>query len=90
MMKLMPWIMVALLPSVLLAGVIESSVPADADSFVRMAWQAMGDSDYLTAYALFDCALRRVPLSLEALAGRALAEAFMKGHRPEQLVAEPR
>lgn len=89
-MKLIPWIMVALLPSVLLAGVVVSSVPADADSFVRMAWQAMGDADYLTAYALFDCALRRVPLSLEALAGRALAEAFMKSHRPGALVAEAR
>lgn len=89
-MKLIPLIVVALLPSVLLAGVIESSVPADADSFIRMAWQAMGDSDYLTAYALFDCALRRVPLSLEALAGRALAEAFMKSSRPGLLVAEAR
>lgn len=89
-MKMIPLIMVALLPSVLLAGVIVSSAPANADSFMEMAWRAMGDADYLTAYALFDCALRRVPLSLEANAGRALAEAFMKGSRPGLMVSEAR
>ncbi len=84
-MRWVPLLMVALLPSVLLAGVTITSAPANADSFISIAWQAMHDGDYVTAYALFDCALRRAPLSLEALAGRLLARSFMEDGPTVQL-----
>jgi hypothetical protein len=60
------------------AGVTITSAPANAGSFISIAWQAMDDGDYVTAYALFDCALRRAPLSLEAIAGRLLARSFLE------------
>ncbi len=76
-MRLIPLILVALLPSVMLAGVTVSSCPADVDSFVSIARVAMVDGDYVTGYAMYECALRRDPLSLEALVGRLMAMAFM-------------
>ena len=61
----------------MLASVTVSSCPADVDSFVSIAREAMMDGNYVTAFAMYDCALRRDPLSLEALAGRLMAMAFM-------------
>lgn len=77
-MKWMPLLMVALLPSVMLAGVIVSSVPANSDSFISFARDAMENEDYVTAFALYECALRRDPQSSEALAGRLMARSFME------------
>ena len=76
-MRLIPIILVALLPSVLLASVIVSSCPADAESFISIAKEAMVDGNYVTAFALYECALQRDPHSIEALEGRLMAMAFM-------------
>lgn len=76
-MRWIPLVMVALLPSVLLAGVTLSTSPATTDSFVSIAREAMEDGDYVTAFALYECALRRDPHSSEALAGRLAARALM-------------
>jgi len=76
-MRLIPLILVALLPSVMLASVTVSSCPADAECFVSIAREAMVDGNYVTAFAMYECALRRDPRSLEALAGRLMAMAFM-------------
>ena len=65
----------------MLASVTVSSCPADVDSFVNIAREAMVDGDYVTAFALYECALRRDPLSLEAFAGRFMAMAFMMESR---------
>jgi len=77
-MRLIPLILVALLPSVMLASVTLSSCPADVDNFVSIARDAMDDGNYITAFALYECALRRDPHSSEALAGRLMARAFME------------
>lgn len=61
----------------MLAGVAVSSCPADVDSFVSIAREAMEDGNYVAAFALYECALRREPHSSEALAGRLMARAFM-------------
>jgi hypothetical protein len=63
-----------------MASVTISTTPADSDSFISIAWSAMDDGDYVAAFALFDCALRRAPHSLEAFAGRLLARGFMEDH----------
>jgi cytochrome c-type biogenesis protein CcmH/NrfG len=78
MMRLIPIILVALLPSVILASVTLSSCPANVDNYVSIAREAMDDGNYITAFALYECALRRDPHSLEALAGRFVARAFME------------
>ena len=77
-MRLIPLILVALLPSVMLASVTLSSCPADVDNFVSIARDAMDVGNYITAFALYECALRRDPHSSEALAGRLMARAFME------------
>ncbi len=77
-MKWIPLLMVALLPSVLLAGVIVSTSPASVDTFVSIAREAMDDGNYVTAFALYECALRRDPHSSAALAGRMVARAQME------------
>ena len=61
----------------MLASVTVSTCPADVDNFVSIAGEAMVDGDYVTAFALYECALRRDPHSSEALAGRLMAMAFM-------------
>ncbi len=61
----------------MLASVTLSSCPADVDSFISIAREAMEDGNYVTAFALYECALRRDPHSSEALAGRLMARAFM-------------
>ena len=76
-MRLIPLILVALLPSVMLASVTVSSCAADVDSFVSIAGEAMMEGNYVTAFALYECALRRDPYSSEALVGRLMAMAFM-------------
>lgn len=89
-MRWISFLMIALLPSVLIAGVTISSVPANADSFTGMAWESMRDGDYVTAFALFDCALRRAPLSLEAFAGKMLARSFMEDRPTVQMAGNLR
>ncbi len=61
----------------MLAGVTVSSCTADVDSFISIAREAMEDGNYVTAFALYECALRREPHSSEALAGCLMARAFM-------------
>jgi cytochrome c-type biogenesis protein CcmH/NrfG len=70
----------------MLASVTVSSCPADAESFVSIAREAMVDGDYVTAFALYECALRRDPHSLEAIAGRFMAMAFMVECQPATLI----
>lgn len=84
-MRWIPLILVALLPSVLLAGVIVSTSPANVDTFVTIAREAMDDGNYVTAFALYECALRRDPHSSAALAGRLAARARME----EYVLTEP-
>ncbi len=62
----------------MLASVTLSTTPADVDSFVNIAREAIEDGNYVTAFALYECALRRDPHSSEALAGRLMARAFME------------
>ncbi len=76
-MRLIPIILVVLLPSVMLASVTVSTCTADVDSFISIAREAMKDGNYIIAFALYECALRRDPHSSEALAGRLMARAFM-------------
>ena len=76
-MRLIPIILVALLPSVMLASVTLSSCPADVDNFVSIARDAMEDGNYVTAFVLYEFALRRDPDSSEALKGSLMARAFM-------------
>jgi hypothetical protein len=68
-MKWIPLIVIALLPSVLLAGVTVASEPASVEVYLIAAWQAMEDGDYVAAWALYEQALERDPHSPEALAG---------------------
>ena len=77
-MKFMPFILVVLLPSVMLASVVVSSAPASVDNYLSMAREALEDGNYITAFALYECALQRDPHSLEAFAGRLIARASMK------------
>ena len=77
-MRLIPIILVALLPSVMLASVTISSCPASVDNYVSIAREAMDNGNYVTAFALYECALRRDPHSSEALAGRLIARASME------------
>jgi len=77
-MKFLPLILVALLPSVMLASVIVSSVPASVENYLSMAREALEDGNYITAFALYECVLRRDPHSLEAFAGSLIARAYMK------------
>ncbi len=77
-MRWIPLLMVALLPSVLLASVTVSTSIANADTFVTIARDAMDDGDYVTAFALYECALRREPHSSAALAGRLAARAHLE------------
>ena len=62
----------------MLASVTISSCPASVDNYVSIAREAMDDGNYVTAFALYECALRRDPHSSEALAGRLMARAFME------------
>ncbi len=68
-MKWIPVIVIALLPSVLLAGVTISSEPASVEVYLIAAWSAMEDGDYVAAWALYEYALERNPHSPEAWAG---------------------
>ncbi len=77
-MKLLPLVLVALLPSVMLASVTVSYIPASVDNYISLAKEDMESGDYVTAFALYECALRRDPHSSEALAGRLMARAFME------------
>lgn len=77
-MKLIPLILVVLLPSVMLASVTVSTSPASVDNYISIARDAMDNGDYVTAFAIYECALRRDPHSSEALAGRLMARAFME------------
>ncbi len=62
----------------MLASVTLATCPADADSFNSIAREAMDEGNYVTAFVLYEFALRRDPLSLEALAGRLIARVFME------------
>jgi hypothetical protein len=87
-MKWIPLVLVTLLPSVLFGYVTVTSSPASADSFVSIARDAMDDGDFVTAWVLYECALRRDPHSPEALAGRLAARAMTEERTcPELLVA---
>ena len=72
-MKWTPVFLLALLPSVLLAGVTVASSPASTEVYLMSAWKAMEDGDYVAAWALYECALERNPHSPEALAGYSAA-----------------
>ena len=78
MMKWIPLLLVALLPTVLFGYTTVSSDPASADTFVSVARELMDDGDFVTAWVLYECALRRDPHSPEALAGRLAARAMME------------
>jgi len=82
-MKYVPLVLVLLLPSVMLASVSVSSTSADADGFISVAEEAMSDGDYVAAFALFECALRRDPHSSEARIGSLMARALMEEHSAE-------
>jgi len=75
-MKWIPLLLVTLLPSVLLGSVTVTSAPASCEVFVSTAREAMDAGDYVTAWVLYECALRRDPHSPEALAGRLAARAL--------------
>jgi len=77
-MKCVLLMLVALLPTVLFAGVTVESSPANVDGFVSVAREALDTGDYVTAWALYECALRRDPHSPQALAGRLAARAMME------------
>ena len=68
-MKWIPVIVIALLPSVLLAGVTVASEPASVEVYLIAAWKAMEEGDYVAAWALYEYALERNPHSPEAMAG---------------------
>lgn len=85
MMKCIPLVLVALLPMVLFAGVTVESSPANAQTFVSIARVALDDGEFFTAWALYECALRRDPRSPEALAGRLAAWAMMEDSASEQV-----
>jgi hypothetical protein len=68
-MKWIPVLVIALLPSVLLAGVTVASEPASTEVYLIAAYRAMEDGDYVAAWALYEYALERNPHSPEALAG---------------------
>ncbi|MCK4671715.1 MAG: hypothetical protein KAT47_04165 [Candidatus Aegiribacteria sp.] len=89
-MRWIPLLMVALLPSVLLAGVTVSTSPANVDTFVTIAREAMEDENYVTAFALYECALRRDPHSSAALAGRLAARAHMEEYFITELMVASR
>jgi hypothetical protein len=87
-MKWIPLVLVALLPSVLLGFVTVTSAPASADAFVSIARESMDAGDFVTAWVLYECALRRDPHSPEALAGRLAARALTEERPcPELMVA---
>ena len=73
-MKWIPLIVIALLPSVLLAGVTITSEPASVEVYLIAAWRAMDDGDYVAAWALYEYAQERDPHSPEAMAGCAAAQ----------------
>ena len=89
-MRWIPLLMVALLPSVLLASVTVSTSPANVDTFVTIARESMEDGEYVTAFALYECALRRDPHSSEALAGRLAARAYMEEYTVIELMVASR
>ena len=68
-MKWIPFAVIALLPSVLLAGVTVTSEPSSVEVYLIAAWNAMEEGDYVAAWALYEYALERNPHSPEALAG---------------------
>lgn len=82
-MKYIPLVLVMLLPSVMLASVSVSSTPADADGFINVAQEAMQNGDYVAAFALYECALRRDPHSSKARIGSLMARALMEEHSAE-------
>lgn len=86
-MKWIPLLMVTLLPSVLFAGVVVTSAPATPENLVVVARASMEEGDYVTAWALYECALRRDPHSPEALAGRLAARAELEERGEEDLIA---
>ncbi|MCK4504957.1 MAG: hypothetical protein KAW14_05025 [Candidatus Aegiribacteria sp.] len=89
-MRWIPILMVALLPSVMLAGVTVSTSPANVDTFVIIAREAMDDGNYVTAFALYECALRRDPHSSAALAGRLVARTHMEEYNITELLVASR
>jgi hypothetical protein len=68
-MKWTPILVIALLPSVLLAGVTITSTPSSVEVYLIAAWDEMEDGDYVSAWALYEYALERNPHSPEAMAG---------------------
>lgn len=89
-MRWIPLLLVALLPSVLLASVTVSTSPANVDTFVTIAREAMDDENYVTAFALYECALRRDPHSSAALAGRLAARAHMEEYSITEIMVASR
>lgn len=74
-MKLLPVLLVTLLPSVVLAGVEVTTIEATVDTYLGLARNAVDRGDFVAAWVMYECALTREPGCPEALAGRLAARA---------------